>query len=407
MPKQPGDIANPNPNLSPEVSGGGGGGGGSKTNPPRRAQQDSAGAADGAAAPTHREKIVFALDFDGCLATACTFDPETGKLMGVDENHPLIQEIRPAQKHGNQVEIISFSNRQNREKDTSNAGRNKTGLASETFPHLITYLNTKNKPENTHDVIYDDFLLEQLNVRWPEGTAAKSWENKTDLLLHIAHHYPAGTEIHFFDDLAPTNKGILLAMVKSNPELAQFLNDNNDLFERCLEYINKNAFMDGAQTLCEKSPELLPKGTQITFHPFHIFDIDTLVQVAHNKKPKVTAFKKNNDCPRIWKLGDANETITGSGQRLAHTQLHESFQGMQESYATAMPEGSKPLRRLAKLGPRAYELITRIMARQQTKPLLSSSQQTVAGTSGAAATDSNRTAPAQADVACGSKCVIS
>ena len=60
MPKQPGDIANPNPNLSPEVSGGGGGGGGSKTNPPRRAQQDSAGAADGAAAPTHREKIVFA-----------------------------------------------------------------------------------------------------------------------------------------------------------------------------------------------------------------------------------------------------------------------------------------------------------------------------------------------------------
>jgi hypothetical protein len=334
------------PDGEAALNNGGGGGGAAKPGslPPTTASH-----------PAEKHKVVYALDYDDCLATAVIFDHQNSRF-NIDENHPLIIELRQAQRycelHNLDLEIISFSNRQSRELDQYNAGRKNNGLAEAALPFLVEWLNNPNNSGHA-TVSYNEFLLSNL-----EGMVSpQTWTNKTDLLLYIAHQYPHGTTIHYFDDLCPWSEEDLMKLVKDHPELTHYLNlettekrsngETGYLKDRYCHFNNASLdFMSCLHILLNDHKTLIPNGTTIVLRPFQQFKFGILEETAHGKKNEFkalqTALKEHSN---LHQLGVSLDPIMGTGQRVPLSELTSAL----ARAAAPISEEARPANKLNNL----------------------------------------------------------
>jgi hypothetical protein len=275
-----------------------------------------------------KRKLVFALDYDNCLATALHFDPRSRENpFTFNPNHLLIRELKNAmarcKEENLEFEVISFSNRQSDRLDHAAADDSKNGLSTEALKALVSYLNT-DKKAGEPDVHYNTFRV---------GSLESCWVNKTGLLTQIAHHYAPGTMIHFYDDLGPLALEDFEKLATGTP----FADARSKVLAvEYLKYINNYDLLSNANQFVKDHPQIIPEGTHVTFNHFLSMKTEKIQELVEQcSEPQATkdAIQKyigdvKSDQAALPMVIRPFDPILGTGKAMSSAALNILFEDL-------------------------------------------------------------------------------
>lgn len=230
-----------------------------------------------AAALVKQNKVVMGIDYDSCGAEMFRkkVDLETGAVLEpveweINTECDIYIAIQAEIDAGNQIILMTFSNRQSPLLDEMNHERNQNGLSMENYELLTQHFNEGVAPDEQPRVVFDEFRLSSLPKVESYGAMdfILPWSNKLNLVVHlltrIFQFHANAKRIVLMDDLGmPTDKEMQDYLTKHG---LQYL---SEVIKHYKQQLQRKDFLTGMGTLLEEFPQIIPVGTEMHLRPLY------------------------------------------------------------------------------------------------------------------------------------------